>query len=78
MIKVLQITGFRKGKDKFENEQYVIDGLDMAVQQNYHGWPMKRTYVRCDRIKELSDDDIQKALYVEYNERGTIIKTEVK
>ena len=78
MLKVLQISGFYRGKDKFDNEQYTIHGLEYGKRQNFHGVPVKVCYVKCDKIKELTDADLRKDLYVEYNDRGWVQSAEVK
>lgn len=77
MIRVLKISGFYFGKDKFGNDQYQIDGIQYEKSSNYHGNPTKRVWIRADRIS-LTDNSIGKDLFVEYNEHGNVQKTEVK
>lgn len=79
MIKVLQISGFSRYKDKYENETYQIHGLEYGTRQHFHGIPVKTVYVKCDKINhELTDADLKHDLYCEYNDRGWTVKAEVK
>lgn len=77
MIKVLKISGFYLGKDKFDNMTYQIDGIAYERRNNYHGNFTKRVWIR-DNLVQLADSSIGKDLYCEYNERGWVTKVEVK
>lgn len=77
MIRVLKISGYYFGKDKFGNDQYQVDGLLFDAGKNYVGNPSKRVWVKADKI-QLDPSAIGKTLFAEYNERGNITKCEVK
>lgn len=77
MIKLLQITGFYLGKDKFGNETYTIDGVTYDAPKGYVGHPTKRVWIRANILK-IESADIGKTLWVMYNEKGWTIKAEVK
>lgn len=77
MIRVLKISGYYFGKDKFNNDQYTVDGLVFDTPSNYVGNPSKRIWVKADKVV-LSPESIGKTLFAEYNERGNIVKCEVK
>lgn len=77
MIKVLQITGFYPTTDKFGNNQWQIDGVAFERNKNYTGFPTKRMWIRRDVIA-FTEADVKKTLWVEYNERGNVVKAEVK
>lgn len=77
MVKVMKISGFYPTTDKFKNEQWTVDGLSYDRYKEYHGYPTKRVWIRRD-VLAFTDADINKDLYVEYNEKGRIVKAEVK
>lgn len=78
MQKVMKISGFYACKDKFENLQWQVDGISFEkYSKEYHGFPTKRVWIKRE-VFAFTDGDINKTLYVEYNDKGRIIQVETK